>query len=93
MLPEEFCDRMKKMLGQEYEEFIASYDLPKYQALRMNPLKSNREIFLRQVHFSLQEVTWETYGYYYGENDTPGKHPYHEAGIYYIQEPSAMQGI
>lgn len=90
MLPEEFCDRMKKMLGQEYEEFIASYDLPKYQALRMNPLKSNREIFLRQVPFSLQEVPWETYGYYYGENDTPGKHPYHEAGIYYIQEPSAM---
>ena len=37
MLPEQFCVRMKEMLGEEYAAFYASYDLPKYQALRINP--------------------------------------------------------
>ena len=35
MLPEQFCVRMKEMLGEEYAAFYASYDLPKYQALRI----------------------------------------------------------
>ena len=34
MLPEQFCVRMKEMLGEEYAAFYASYDLPKYQAHR-----------------------------------------------------------
>ena len=90
MLPEQFCERMKEMLGAEYADFFASYDLPKYQALRINPLKTTRENFLNQAPFSLEEVPWTANGYYYSENDQPGKHPYHEAGVYYMQEPSAM---
>ena len=90
MLPKDFCDRMEKMLGSEYGDFLASYDLPKYQALRINPLKTDRETFLKQAPFSMQPVPWCENGYYYGEGDQPGKHPYHEAGVYYIQEPSAM---
>ena len=40
--------------------------------------------------FNLTEkIDWADGGYYYGD-ETPGKHPYHEAGVYYIQEPSAM---
>ena len=35
-------------------------------------------------------VPWEANGFYYEKEDQPGKHPYHEAGVYYIQEPSAM---
>ena len=81
---------MKEMLGAEYADFFASYDLPKYQALRINPLKTTRENFLNQAPFSLEEVPWAANGYYYSENDQPGKYPYHEAGVYYIQEPSAM---
>ena len=46
MLPEQFCVRMKEMLGEEYAAFYASYDLPKYQALRINPLKTERDTFL-----------------------------------------------
>ena len=45
MLPEQFCVRMKEMLGEEYAAFYASYDLPKYQALRINPLKTERGYF------------------------------------------------
>ena len=78
------------MLGEEYAAFYASYDLPKYQALRINPLKTERDTFLLQAPFSLNRVPWTTNGYYYSGNDQPGRHPYHEAGVYYIQEPSAM---
>ena len=90
MLPEQFCVRMKEMLGEEYAGFMQAHDLPKYQALRINPLKTERDTFLLQAPFSLNRVPWTTNGYYYSGNDQPGRHPYHEAGVYYIQEPSAM---
>lgn len=89
MLPREFKNRMKKMLGEEYAAFEASYQEKHCQALRVNPLKAGRE-FLERGLFSLRPVPWAKDGYYYGEGDAPGKHPYHEAGVYYIQEPSAM---
>lgn len=90
MLPEAFTDRMKKMLGNEYEDFIKSYDEPKKQALRLNPLKGESGRFLELCPFSLSEIPWMKEGYYFEQIDRPGKHPYHEAGVYYIQEASAM---
>ena len=90
MLPIQFTERMKNMLGDEYEAFEASYALEKKQALRFNPLKGDKEAFLEKVPFSLSKVEWSQNGYYYEKEDTPGKHPYHEAGVYYIQEPSAQ---
>ncbi|MCI5822506.1 MAG: RsmF rRNA methyltransferase first C-terminal domain-containing protein [Lachnospiraceae bacterium] len=91
MIPKEFGERMKKMLPQEeYEAFIQSYDKERYQSLRFNPLKGERENFLQKTPFHLQPVPWEENGFYYEKEDFPGKHPYHEAGVYYIQEPSAM---
>lgn len=90
MLPQEFLDRMQQMLGEEYTAFLESYEEERYQALRVNALKGSRETFLEKAPFSLRQVPWETNGFYYESSDTPGKHPYHEAGVYYIQEPSAM---
>ena len=90
MLPKQFTERMKNMLGEEYEAFEASYALEKKQALRINPLKGTKEAFLEKVPFSLSKVEWSENGYYYEKEDAPGKHPYHEAGVYYIQEPSAQ---
>ena len=90
MLPQDFTERMKEMLGDEYIPFMASYDLPKYQSLRVNPLKTEVDDFLAHREFHLSPVIWEKNGFYYEAADTPGKHPYHEAGVYYIQEPSAM---
>ena len=90
MLPKEFLRRMQAMLGDEYEQFLASYDHDKYQALRVNTLKAQTESFLKQCDFQLSPVLWTETGFYYEAADQPGKHPYHEAGVYYIQEPSAM---
>lgn len=90
MLPQAFTDRMKEMLGEEYEAFFRSYKETKNQALRLNPLKGESRRFLEQAPFLLTSVPWEENGYYYEEADKPGRHPYHEAGVYYIQEASAM---
>ena len=80
MLPQLFLDRMKQMLEEEYPAFLNSYEDARYQALRINPSKTDRN----------RPVPWEANGFYYEKEDQPGKHPYHEAGVYYIQEPSAM---
>lgn len=90
MLPQEFLDRMRQMLGEEYPAFVESYEKEKYQALRVNALKADCKRLKEEAVFSLEPVPWEPNGFYYGKEDAPGKHPYHEAGVYYIQEPSAM---
>ena len=84
------------MEPQEYESFVASYDRPRAQALRINPLKStdlgDQKNVLNRT-FALEPVPWAENGYYYDPDEAPGKHPYHEAGVYYIQEPSAMAPV
>ena len=41
----------------------------------------------------LTKVPWAENGYYYQAGDQPGRHPFHAAGVYYIQEPSAMAPV
>ena len=93
MLPQEFQERMKQMLGEEYEAFLQGYDKPRFHALRRNPLKIEEKDFLGKMPFELKSVPWTEHGYYYENTDQPGKHPFHDAGIYYIQEPSAMSVV
>ena len=89
MLPEAFQERMRRMLGKEYEAFSEIFKGERCQALRLNPLKSGLDG--RSADFAhLTKVPWAENGYYYQPGDQPGKHPFHEAGVYYIQEPSAM---
>ena len=90
MLPQLFTERMKQMLGEEATDFFRAYEREPYKALRRNPQKMGREAFLTKMPFSLSPVFWEENGFYYEMQDQPGKHPFHEAGVYYIQEPSAM---
>lgn len=90
MLPKEFEERMKKMLETEYDEFISSYERKQYHSLRVNTLKVDKKEFLTESGFPLEPIEWCENGYYYSEELQPGKHPYHEAGVYYIQEASAM---
>lgn len=93
MLPQDFSDRMKEMLGEDYPAFLASYETERAQALRLNALKTEKETFLKASPFFLTPVPWASDGFYYDREDMPGKHPYHEAGVYYIQEPSAMAPV
>lgn len=119
MPPKMFLERMQKMLGEEYDAFLRSYEQERYQALRLNALKLNMdgksaaEVYggptrkhdrptwecgesdregsaVKTCFAHLSPVPWAENGYYYEASDQPGKHPCHEAGLYYIQEPSAM---
>ncbi len=92
-LPQAFKEKMERLLGQEYREFLESYEKDRRQGLRLNLLKTSRERFEKEAPFSLSPVPWTEEGYYYEGEDRPGLHPYHEAGVYYIQEPSAMAVI
>lgn len=89
-LPERFENRMKELLGEEFAAYQASLDAPSFHGLRINTSKISVEEFLRISPFSLKPVPWCENGFYYEEQDQPAKHPYYYAGLYYIQEPSAM---
>lgn len=94
MLPQEFLERMEQLLGEEYRAFAESYEKDNYHSLRINPLKHNSTInVLKKFPFELTPVSWEANGFYYDAGVQPGKHPYHEAGVYYIQEASAMAPV
>lgn len=94
-LPIEFEKKMKAFLGDEWDDFLYSYDNNRFQALRFNTLKvqspEERMWILKTLKISSdKKVSWANEAYYFDENVRPGKHPYHEMGLYYIQEPSAM---
>lgn len=89
-LPERFKERMRELLGEEYEDFAASYEKERVQGLRFNSLKTGDAQGKIPSSFSLEKIPWAKEGYYYSGAERPGKHPLHEAGLYYIQEPSAM---
>lgn len=93
MLPQDFLERMEKMLGQEYPAFLAGYEKEPKHSLRMNPLKGTDKTAYAWCPFLTGQVEWEPNGYYYENDAQPGKHPYHEAGLYYIQEASAMAPV
>ena len=89
MLPQEFMTRMEKQLGEDYPAFLESLERPRAVALRFNPLKGEKP----QLPFVQSNVPWEPMGYYYDPEARPGLHPYHEAGVYYLQEASAMAPV
>lgn len=89
-LPQDFLDKMQQLLGEEFDEFIKSYDHEKSHGLRLNLLKTSMESFKEKNKLTLDSIPWVEEGFFYKGEERPGKHPYHEAGVYYIQEPSAM---
>ncbi len=90
LLPAAFEEKMKRILKEEFEEFRAGYENPRQFALRLNRNKITKEEFLEKAPFSLKEIPWIDNGFYYGEEDRPSRHPFYYAGLYYLQEPSAM---
>ncbi len=90
-LPKLFESRMQRWLGDEYEDFIASYERPRHAGIRVNTLKVGLEDFKAASPFELKPIPWCETGFYVDEHERPGKHPFYHTGLYYIQEPSAME--
>lgn len=89
-LPIKFLEKMQNILGDEYDAFIKTYEENRKAALRINTLKGNGEKLFSVLDEKLSPVPWTSDGYFYPDTMQPGKSPLHEAGAYYIQEPSAM---
>lgn len=90
-LPKSYCNRMKRLLGEEYSAYEASLQESAYAALRVNTAKVSLDKWREICPFETVQVPWNNKGFLIlnpGEN--PAKHPYYYAGLYYIQEPSAM---
>ncbi len=89
-LPQSFVDKMGKLLGDELSGFLDCYSQPHKAGLRVNTLKLSPEGFENISPVEISKIKWIPNGYYYDTEKQPAKHPFYYAGLYYIQEPSAM---
>lgn len=89
-LPVAFEQKMKEMLGPDYENYLASFECDAHQGIRVNTAKISVEDFLKISPYELKPGPWCPNGFYYDKAEKPAKHPFYFAGLYYIQEPSAM---
>ncbi len=88
-LPKEFEERMKRLVGDEYDDFVASYDTKLNRGIRINTTKCADPREVSENLGASESVAWCPAGYY-APDDVSGNHPYHQAGLFYFQEPSAM---
>lgn len=89
-LPEDYLKNMKQLLIDEYDLYLDSFNNDRVYGLRINTNKISVKDFLQINPFNLKPIPWTDDGFYFDEKDKPSKHPYYYAGLYYIQEPSAM---
>ena len=93
-LPQQYLERMQRLLGDEFGAFVSSYTQSPQIGLRVNLLKISPTQFRELYPYKLDPIPWSPSGFRLLDLDqgqiTPGKHPYHAAGLYYLQEPSAM---
>lgn len=89
-LPQQFIDRMKELLNTEFEQFIRVLNGTSHAGLRVNTLKASVQELKERLPFNLEPVPWSQEGFYIKGEDRPAKHPYYQAGLFYLQEPSAM---
>ena len=89
-LPDNYLDEAKDLFKDEYTDYLESLSSIQMNGLRVNTQKISVEEFRKIAPFRLEEIPWTDDGFYFAEEDRPAKHPYYYAGLYYIQEPSAM---
>jgi len=89
-LPENYVTRMKKLLGSEYESYEKALSAPPIRAFRVNTDKITLEEFEKLNIFSSKKIPYVENGFYLEYEDKIGNHPYHHAGMIYVQEPAAM---
>ncbi len=91
-LPEEYLLNMKSLLGEDdYNNYINSFGQNYKSGIRANLLKTTPNELKALLNIDLEKVTWCNTGYYFDNSTTrPAKSFYYHAGLFYIQEPSAM---
>lgn len=85
-----FLENMKELLGEEYSSFYDSLFLKPFSGIRINEKKISVDDFLKIAPYDIKKIPYVSNGFYIDDADAWSKHPYYFAGLYYIQEPSAM---
>ena len=88
-LPTEYTERMKTLLGKDFDDYLKALDEPPVRAFRVNTDKISLEDFEKINVFSNERIPYVENGFYL-DYDKIGNHPYHHAGMIYVQEPGAM---
>lgn len=88
-LPEAFEKRMRVLLGEEYSDYLSSLEKPPVRAFRVNTDKISLSEFEKINPFSTEKIPYVDNGFYFTDEKI-GNHPYHHAGMIYVQEPGAM---
>ncbi len=88
-----FLEKMKKLLGDDYDSYVKSMSAPSFKGLRVNTLKTDDSV-LNLLPFNTEKTPFYPHGYYI-DSDVQhiGSHPFHHAGAIYMQEPSAMSAV
>ena len=90
----EFLDRMKALLGDEYNSFLEYYEGENYRGLRVNTLKCSVEKLKKLIGFELKPTPFCAEGFYIPDDvQSPGNSPLHHCGAFYVQEPSATSAV
>ncbi len=87
-----YLNQMKELLKEDYTKLVASFDMPLYRALRLNLLKADRQLVESEISLG-ERVPFDEDTYYVEDEQKLGKHPFHLAGLYYLQEPSATMAV
>lgn len=94
VLPNDFSERIKDMLGDEYDDFIKACDGELFRGLRINTLKATSSKVFSLLGYAVEPSNFCDESYYIPSDVTsPGNHPLHHAGAFYIQEPSASSAV
>lgn len=91
--PQDFEQRMKQLLGEEYTTFLDGYKLPLRRGLRVNTTKISVADFSAVFAHALTSSPFAEDCFYVDEDFKAGKDPLHHAGAYYMQEPSAASAV
>lgn len=88
-LPQEYENRMKELLGDDFESYLNELQNPPVKGFRVNTDKITVEDFEKINVFGAKKIPYVNNGYYL-DFEKVGNHPYHHAGLIYVQEPAAM---
>ena len=93
-LPNGFLDCMKETLKDDFADYLKYLKNPPFRGLRVNTLKADIKKITEKLDFETKQIPFCKEGFYI-DNDIKGlgNHPFHHAGAFYLQEPSAMSAV
>ena len=88
-----FLEEIRTLFPEEYAEFTGTFSVPMHKSLRINTLKTDKEKLIQEGVELKDQTPFDENTYYVGNEEKLGNHPFHNAGLYYLQEPSASMVV